>query len=537
MKYISSKLHFEVYFWSLVIFAVSINWSHSMTVIMTVCLGIIWLAQPEYKSNVLKVFKNPSIILFSSLFFMTLISLPFTKHISVSLKYVVSVLPVFLLSLFIGTSKKIPNERFALLMYLYVLSTVLSSIFNIIHYLTNYSNLADIRYISFFMSHIRYSLFINVSIFACFYYLFIYNISSTYIRVYLYFSLIWLTLFLFILQSITGIIIAFIVFTFIISYKIYKSKNRTLRIGLSTILLFIFSLITWDLLSIIHEFTNVKTVDTSKIDKYTPYGNKYEFNEKIRIVENGNYVFDYYSEKEMHETWDSVSSFHYDGLDKQNHFIKHTLIRYLASKNLRKDKNGILALSVHDRLNIENGIPNFKHENRFSFNYRIYQIIWEIDAYLNGFDPSGHSVTQRFEFWRCAVRLISDHYIVGVGTGNVRELLDSYYEKVGTQLLIGKRLYPHNQYLTIIISFGFCGLTIFLLGLIVSVRYEKKARNYFVLVYLAILLLSMLNEDTFETQYGIIFYAFWGALFIFGQENKQSIETIDSESMTSSLVE
>jgi len=297
----------------------------------------------------------------------------------------------------------------------------------------------------------------------------------------------------------------------------YLEVNLHIRIALVACLLFVLSSITWDLLHIIHEFTHVRKIDITTLDKVTPYGNPYTYNDGLKIIENGNYVFYYICEPELRETWNSISKKQYDGLDNKKEALSQTLIRYLTSKNLRKDKNGILALSKNDITNIENGIPNYKLENKFSINTRLYQIAWEIDTYMQGFNPSGQSISQRFEFWRCAVELISDNFFFGIGTGNVKQTLNEYYKKVDTRLSPDKWYFPHNQYLTIMVRFGFVGLLIFLVSIFAVVLYEKKQRDFFVFIFLAIIFMSMINEDTLETQYGVILFAFWGALFIFGR--------------------
>ena len=378
------------------------------------------------------------------------------------------------------------------------------------------------------MSHIRYSLFINIAIFACFYFLFIENKKHRYINLFLSISLIWLLIFIFILQSVTGVVILFVIFFTITCIKIFKSKQIYLRIILITCLLVVLSSITWDFLHIIHEFTNVKKYDPSKLEKVTAYGNPYTYNADLKVIENGNYVFYYICEQELRETWNSISIYPYDGLDKKKEALRSTLVRYLASKNLRKDKNGILALTANDIKNVENGIPNYKLENKFSINTRIYQMAWEIDAYMHGFNPSGKSISQRFEFWRCAVDVISDNFFFGIGTSNVKKTLDEHYKKIETRLIPENRFFPHNQYLTIMVRFGFIGLLIFLVSLFTVILYEKKQRDFFVYVFILIILMSMINEDTLETQYGVLLFAFWGAIFIFGRENREVLKTENS---------
>jgi len=526
MNIISSKLHSSLYFWSLVIFAVSIHWSHSMTVIMTTVVGVLWLIQPNFKTNILVLFKKPSILLFSTIFFLSIISLPFTKNIGESLNYTKLLLPIFVLALFIGTSEKLSKQKFAQLMFCYVLSTVISSIFNLIYFSVNYSSITDIRLISFFMSHIRYSLFINIAIFTCFYYLFVEKIRHKIFTPFLLLSLLWLIIFIFILQSVTGVVILLIIFFFITCIKIYRSKRIYIRIVLISGVIIVLCSFSWNFLHIIHEFSNVKKIDPSKVDKVTTYGNPYTFRDD-RMIENGNYVYYYVCESELRETWNSLSKVPYDGIDKKNEGLSNTLIRYLTSKNLRKDRNGVLALTADDRKNIENGITNYKLENKFSLNTRVYQIVWELDSYLHGSNPSGKSISQRFEFWRCAINLISENFFFGIGTGNVQKSLNENYKNVETKLSPDKWFFPHNQYLTIMIRFGFIGLLIFLVSIFAVVLYEKKQRDFFVFVLIAIVLMSMINEDTLETQYGIILFAFWGALFLFGRSDNTENSLLD----------
>lgn len=380
------------------------------------------------------------------------------------------------------------------------------------------------------MSHIRYSLFITIAIFSCVYYLFINRNKGIVSILLLSFSLIWLLIFIFILQSVTGIVIVFFIGFILLCIKTYTSKSIITRSLLISAVIIIITSISWNFLNLINEFTNVKRIDVKFREKLTPYGNEYTFNDTIQVLENGNFVYYYFCEKELEETWNSISTIKYNALDKKKQPIHLTLIRYLTSKNLRKDRNGVLALNAHDRLNIENGITNFKHDNLFSFNNRIYEIIWEIDSYRRGINPTGHSVTQRFEFWRCATALISDHLFFGIGTGDFDKMIQNYYTKIGSKLAINKRFSPHNQYLTFTIKFGCVGLLLILMGIFATVVFEKKQRDYFVLVLLTILFISMINEDTLERQHGIVLFAFWGALFIYGRTNSKDKTTTEAKS-------
>ena len=44
-----------------------------------------------------------------------------------------------------------------------------------------------------------------------------------------------------------------------------------------------------------------------------------------------------------------------------------------------------------------------------AYRKRIYRFLWELHYYNFTGDPSGHSLTQRFEYWKAAVSIIQQH--------------------------------------------------------------------------------------------------------------------------------
>ena len=72
----------------------------------------------------------------------------------------------------------------------------------------------------------------------------------------------------------------------------------------------------------------------------------------------------------------------------------------------------------------------------------------------------GHSVTQRFEFWRTATQIFSESPIIGAGAGDVLSKYDETYEKQNTRLAKRYRLKAHNQYLSILVAVGLIGLSV-----------------------------------------------------------------------------
>ncbi|MBL4752760.1 MAG: O-antigen ligase family protein [Flavobacteriales bacterium] len=88
------------------------------------------------------------------------------------------------------------------------------------------------------------------------------------------------------------------------------------------------------------------------------------------------------------------------------------------------------------------------------------------------------------------------------------------YEEEDSLLVPAYRKHPHNQYLSIAIGFGIFGLALFLWGLLYPVYINRARLNYVLIVFLVITLLSMITEDTLETQAGVSFVVFFYSLLL-----------------------
>ena len=149
---------------------------------------------------------------------------------------------------------------------------------------------------------------------------------------------------------------------------------------------------------------------------------------------------------------------------------------------------------------------------------RITKIVWEINSYLQGENPSGHSTTQRIEFWKASVMIIKENFFFGVGTGDVKNVFSEQYEKINSPLTKYFRLRSHNQFLAIGTAFGFFGIIWFLLALFYPLLKKKNRIDYFYVTFFIIAILSMITEDTLETQAGVTFFAFFNCLFLFARK-------------------
>lgn len=148
---------------------------------------------------------------------------------------------------------------------------------------------------------------------------------------------------------------------------------------------------------------------------------------------------------------------------------------------------------------------------------RLLQIMWEFDLFIKGGDPNGHSVTQRFEFWKAAMGIASSNLLIGVGTGDMPSAYRQQYIKMHTALDFQHQLRSHNQFLAIMVAFGITGLVYFLLAFFYPLFAYRRKIGFLFAAFFLISLISMISEDTLETQAGATFVSFFFSLLLFGK--------------------
>ena len=153
--------------------------------------------------------------------------------------------------------------------------------------------------------------------------------------------------------------------------------------------------------------------------------------------------------------------------------------------------------------------------------------VWYAKKYLE--DPDAYVKTQttpesgsqeRLIMWTVAGQAFAA-YPLGVGTGNVDEVLGAFLRKSGQYELAKKELNPHNQYLQTGVETGVFGLLILLGILAAALYYGIKKRNWILLILAANLVFNMLFESMLQRQSGIVFYTFVLVLLAYYPFQKQ----------------
>jgi hypothetical protein len=475
--------------------------------------------------NGIKVFfRNKPALVFSSILLFHVIGLIFSTDFEYAFKDLRTKLPIFLLPLYISTSQSFGRKHFYWFLLLFIASLFVRTLINTSYlYIGDY---IDIRDISKSISHIIIALLVAFSIFSLGYFVRKKREFPILLKIVLAVLLIWFLVYLILTQSVTGLVITCVSLIIFLIIFLFRSKNKWSTIGVSLFLTLSFTVTFFYLHSVIRDFQRMIPLDLSKLEQYTSRGNKYTHNTTDLATENGNYLWMYIQWDELRETWNKRSRIPFDSLDRKNQRIVNTLVRFLTSKGLRKDADGVNSLSQNEVEAIQNGISNVIFIRELGFRGRIYEFLWGYDEYLKTGNPTGSTIMQRIEFWKASVGIIKDNWLTGVGTGDMNEAFSQQYEKMHSKLSPAQRWRSHNQFLSIFVGFGIFGLIWFLFSILYPPIVTGKFNDYFFLIFFIISMLSMIPGDTIESQAGVTFFAFFYSFLLFGRKEEDPYELV-----------
>ncbi len=462
------------------------------------------------------LYRNKPVMVFLLIYIIHILGLFYTTDFSYAIKDLRVKVPLLLLPVVIATMGKINSKQLKILLVVYSLSVLISTIISGIVYLTN--NVVDIREISTFISPIRMGLNISFAFFIMIYFIFHDKKNESWQIVAYILVAIWFLFFLFLLESITSIVIILIVGVGYLFMRVYHSLFLRQKIMILIIAILLPLFFGWFVNNIVVDATRAPKVEFSSLDKLTNQGNKYIHDTINFKVEDGKYVGLYICYDELLSEWNKRSNIDYNGHTTEGQFISATLIRYLTSKDLRKDFDGVKSLSDEDISLVEQGLANYNYVDKPGLRTRILKIIKGYEVYKETRNPSGSSVMQRIEYIRASFKIIEQNLIFGVGTGDLEGALYDQFSNMNSALETKYRYHTHNQFVSAFVAFGLFGFLVFVFGLFYPVIALQGFKDYFFSVFFFIMFISMFSDDTFETQAGVTLFAFFYTLLLFGRK-------------------
>lgn len=504
----------QVHVGALALAAIMLPWSEFLLSIAQFLLLGNWLVEgvvrKDFAGRFRRAFTSGPALLFMSFFALHLVGLLWTTDLSWGLDLCRILLPVIAFTPVLASTKPLDAGELRTVLLLGAWSVVASTHFCMA---MRYEVIGrgGYRELSIFISHIRLALLLCFSVVV----FVVYRPRTVWPGVAHLLAIGWSLFFLDRLSSLLGAgIIALLA-----CYGLWRASQSaatamrwTLRGALILVPLAIGGYVAW----CVHAYFREEPAQLVQLDERSAGGEAYYHDRVAPLRENGHYVWVNVADGELRRAWERRSDRPYTGTDAQGQQLRHTLVRYLASLGVRKDSIGMQALTEADVERVERGIPSVMAGRRDPVRARIDQVLYELEHYRMKGNASGHSVIMRYEFLRAGWAIARENILFGVGTGDTRPAFAAHYTVSNSVLEERWRLRAHNQYLTLLITFGLPGLLWCLFAWVRPAWLHRASAVPLFIPWAIIFLVSCLSEDTLETQMGATFFAYYYALFVFG---------------------
>lgn len=479
-----------------------------------------WLFEFRFKQKWQQIKNRPALIFFLSVIIIHAIWLINTKNIEPAINDLKIKLPLLALPIIFSSAKPLNKAEFKFILHAFILSIVIATFISSMVFLgfTKHQS-HNAREASLFISHIRFAILVVIGFYTLLECSFTKTYQYNFLKIIYPVILIWFLAFIIVFSASTGGALFFLTLPIIVYSWLKQQRSQAIKYTAAVV----FTLITASAIAYlgnsIKKFNTRNEVDFSQLDTTTINGNQY-IHFDWDAYENKDLIWIYVCDEELGNEWNKISPIKINKQDERGQLIRHTLIRYLTSKGLRKDSAGISMLTTEDIRLIEQGYTNHIFKKSYSLYPRLYQYFWEIEHYIESGDPNAHSLTMRIEYIINAFNAFRRHLWFGTGTGDVNEEILKQYELDKSVLNERWRYRSHNQYLTFLLTFGIIGFIILVVCLYIGIKKVQPYIDRIALAFLIIIAISMLTEDTLETQAGATITAFFLSLLLFGRKTK-----------------
>lgn len=469
---ISPSFHANFHLFTILLLVVGVVCSKFLMSLGLFFGGVGFLLERDFKSYWKQIQSNRLFWFLVAFYLLHFVGLIWSRNLDYGLNDIRVKFSLLAIALIISTRPPFSRNHLTIFYLIFVLALFTTSLVNFICYQFFQVNInyIDIRDLSLFGSHIRFGILIALGVLANY---FLLNLKANLRWLWILFS-IWFVFYTYFSQVLSGVIsIAVVVFVLLI-WELYKRRNWSIIIG--TLLLTV-------------------TVNFGLIIYLSKPINQ-------RSIFKENYV-------SLKQEWNIRAKIPYDSLDLRKQYVRFTLERYLISKNLPVRGEGVVKLLPIDIQNIENGYADI-NETKAGLMARLFGLRFQIHHSHN---PSGHSLLERLQYWKTAILIIKENLFFGVGTGDVNDSFLRKYDQTNSLLTEERRLRAHNTYLTELVSFGLLGFLFFIVWLLYFLYKQLEFQQLFGVVFILVVIVTFLIEDTLETQMGVTFFALFYAVF------------------------
>lgn len=139
--------------------------------------------------------------------------------------------------------------------------------------------------------------------------------------------------------------------------------------------------------------------------------------------------------------------------------------------------------------------------------FRDFNLAWEGSLPSEERLSSSHS---RVYFWKSSLHLLKDHWLTGVGVGDVSATVTAQAnEMLPTERPLERTYNAHNQFLESFLALGITGIMVLLALMVWPAIIAVKKKNWLLISLVLMLFINLLFESMVNRQAGVIFFTFF----------------------------
>ncbi len=123
--------------------------------------------------------------------------------------------------------------------------------------------------------------------------------------------------------------------------------------------------------------------------------------------------------------------------------------------------------------------------------------------------------------WSTGLEIIREHWLTGVGTGDLQWLMMEKFAKQGIDKLVNPNYNTHNEFIETWAKLGIWGELIFLIWLAYPLSVAIKQRRRLLLFLMLLLIINFSFELVLNREVGIIFVSFFLSLLLFVEYDRK----------------
>ncbi|NNC83783.1 MAG: O-antigen ligase family protein [Flavobacteriales bacterium] len=410
---------------------------------------------------------------------------------SQAVKLILDKLPLLFIPLTLSGLPLKRQKDMHTLLYLHIAALVLSTCLSTISWIQS-PQMGEIRDHVLFVNHIRLSLMIVLAVVLV--WAMPRLLSNRIVKVIL---TVWFLVFVYYFQLATGFVLLCVWSVIWALYAIRQKGIMRMAGFLVLALLMVGAGMTWKIME-----SQFSKPQVGTLKEFTQGGKRYYHDRDNLQTENGHYVWHHICKDELIPAWNERSEMDIPDHADLGDLKVGRLIRYMTSKGLPKDAEGVRQLTDEDIAAIEQGSTSVVEPHSSGILARLEAICYEVDAYRYGGDPSWSSVTVKLEYWKAGVHILKENPWLGTGVGDVRDEFHAYF---ADQDRLAQEAWDktHNQYLTWWLTFGIPMGTVVLILFLAPITWARGIGNTSLVFCYLIFLMSFLTEDTMENQLGL----------------------------------